>query len=198
MTLSSWHQTICIWCLCWFSPALGCCRRDLPADPSRTWISHQRCQFLSQGQCLCHWLRWCYVPFAIRAKQELMTSSVGSHLYSSRVATASSSLGVMMTSTAASDRAGVLGGHHSCISCLGMTEDGMAVGSCFIKIWNWGHKQTPWWLEAEFYDNGISYPTMLTQTLRPLLRTSKGWDLFLFTCDWSQGHSPHESRISVL
>ena len=37
---------------------------------------------------------------------------------------------------------GVLAGHDNRVSCLGVTEDGMAVctGSwdSFLKIWNWG------------------------------------------------------------
>jgi len=40
------------------------------------------------------------------------------------------------------ERAGVLAGHDNRVSCLGVTEDGMAVctGSwdSFLKIWNWG------------------------------------------------------------
>ena len=39
------------------------------------------------------------------------------------------------------DRAGVLAGHDNRVSCLGVTEDGMAVSTgswdSFLKIWNW-------------------------------------------------------------
>ena len=42
------------------------------------------------------------------------------------------------------ERAGVLAGHDNRVSCLGVTEDGMAVSTgswdSFLKIWNWS-----WW-----------------------------------------------------
>lgn len=43
----SWHQTVCLWCLWCFSQALGCPRRDVPADLYRTWVWHQchMCEF---------------------------------------------------------------------------------------------------------------------------------------------------------
>jgi len=38
--------------------------------------------------------------------------------------------------------AGVLAGHDNRVSCLGVTEDGMAVATgswdSFLRIWNWG------------------------------------------------------------